>query len=423
MEPAPAPSLEVLQANSHLVQDLYLALFSTRNSFLQHTVAALQNLKKLSFRAMYMREATDEVDWLSLRPLLINNHGIEELSIANIRDPACFAHIAEHCTARLTTLQLSNLTLDWSQLLPVLTHCRRLSKLECQTCSFHGSEHWRNELITASKPVTSNITNLQLYSSSGESQLSLVDWMKLCPRLETLSITKDRTIHLGSDLQLSPGPQLSSITLDCRHFKDAELAEVLARCTNLEQLTLEKASIARNAFGALSGHFGSLVCLNLLKRPMMIGQWIVRRIFEGCSRLVELYLHHVNANSLYNAALDSQEDTPWACRESLKKLWIATMTTKSDNSSDERFMKQLRNLKQLQDLSFNAIFRGTQPKHFLESHENTPETLLLASMCKWKAYKRPDKDLEDPTWRLLREAWPRLLHFGHETGYEDPDSE
>ncbi|KAF9291904.1 hypothetical protein BGZ68_001458 [Mortierella alpina] len=414
------PPVEEMQANSHLVQELNLALFSTQSLTLQHTVATLRNLKKLGFRAMYLLNETAEIDWLSLRPLLVNNRGIQELSIANITHPNCLVNVAEDCTSRLTTLRLSNMTFDWSQLLPVLTNCRQLRKLECSTCRFVGSLDQLMEVTATSRPVAINIAEVLLHQNSGVGKVSLVDWVRLCPRLETLMITKDRATRLGPDSQFSPGPQLSNLQLDCRLLKDTELTEVLTRCTSLTELTLERASVSRHVFAALSSHFGSLVSLDL--SPLTtIEQWMIKRIFEGCPRLEELYLLDVDVNSLYDSALDDQEDLPWACRDSLKNLWIMAMQMSLDGFVNNRFLKQLMNLKQLQRFTIKAIYRGNGarcPLEFSEVPGDTPEAHLLSSMCKVKDCY--GVSVKDPTWKLLREAWPRLLHFEYVLDDDDP---
>lgn len=76
--------------------------------------------------------------------------------------------------------------------------------------------------------------------------------MKVCPRLEKLAVTNDSRLGLGTVSQFNPGPQLFSLELDCRLLKDAELTEVLARCTNLKELILKRTSITQQVFAALS---------------------------------------------------------------------------------------------------------------------------------------------------------------------------
>ncbi|KAF9937230.1 hypothetical protein BGZ67_001521 [Mortierella alpina] len=275
---------------------------------------------------MYMREEADEIDWLALRPLLTNNIGIQELSIANIKHPDCLAHVAESCTSHLTSLVL--------------------------------------------------------------------------------------------------GPQLSSISLDCRFLKGAELAEVLARCTSLTDLTLLYAPITRQVFASLSGHFDSLAYLDITVQPT-IEQWMVKRILEGCPRLVELYLCDMDTERLYGTALDDQEDLPWASRDSLKTLWMNDIQVSLDGSVNDRFMKQLRNLKQLEKLSIKDIYIEYGARGILDVYDvpgNTPEALLLSDMCKFREHGISNPDLRDPMMGWLREAWPRLLHFEYVMSDDDDDN-
>ncbi|KAF9988601.1 hypothetical protein BGZ75_009099 [Mortierella antarctica] len=283
-KPTPVPPLEVLEANSHLFQELYLALFSTRSPILQHAVATLRNLKRLGLRAMYMREEADEIDWLALRPLLTNNIGIQELSIANIKHPDCLAHVAESCTSHLTSLVL--------------------------------------------------------------------------------------------------------------------------------------------VFASLSGHFDSLAYLDITVQPT-IEQWMVKRILEGCPRLVELYLCDMDTERLYGTALDDQEDLPWASRDSLKTLWMNDIQVSLDGSVNDRFMKQLRNLKQLEKLSIKDIYIEYGARGILDVYDvpgNTPEALLLSDMCKFREHGISNPDLRDPMMGWLREAWPRLLHFEYVMSDDNDDN-
>ncbi|KAF9946637.1 hypothetical protein BGZ72_000149 [Mortierella alpina] len=226
--------------------------------------------------------------------------------------------------------------------------------------------------------------------------MPLVDWVKMCPRLEKLTVKYDRMTRLGPVSLFSPGPQLSSLNLDCRLLTDDELAEVLARCTALKELTLERASITREVFGALSGHF-------------------------------ELFMAHLDVNTFYNPALDEQDDQPWACRENLRKLHISTIQMSLDASLNDRFMKQLKHLKRLENFITAATYRGDGSTHILYPKDvpgDTPEAQLLTKLCKSRVYVLWPSDVElDPRWKWITDVWPKLLYFnfGSEAADDDDD--
>ncbi|KAF9946636.1 hypothetical protein BGZ72_000148, partial [Mortierella alpina] len=241
-----------------------------------------------------------------------------------------------------------------------------------------------------------------------------------------LTVEYEKMTRLGPVSLFSPGPQLSSLNLDCRLLTDDELAEVLARCTSLKELRLERASITQEVFGALSGHFGSLVSLNLSAGPR-IEQWMLKQISENCPRLVKLFMADLDVNRFYNPALDEQEDQPWACRENLRKLHISRIQMSLDASLNDRFMKQLKHLQRLEDFSTTAINRGDGSTRILDAKDvpgDTPEAQLLTKLCESRdrAFWANDVEL-DPRWRFVRDVWPKLLYlyFGRETDDDDDD--
>ncbi|KAF9291905.1 hypothetical protein BGZ68_001459 [Mortierella alpina] len=311
---------------------------------------------------------------------------------------------------------------DWTQLFPVLTNCRQLRKLVCDTCTFNGSEEQFMEVAATSHPAATNITNLEVTNSSGEGKVSLVDWINMCPRLETLSVTSDNTTQIGPILQFSPGPQLSRLSLDCERFEDTELAEVLARCTSMEELSLDSATISRQVFAALSGHFGSLISLDL-SSELVDEQWMVKGIFEGCPRLEGLYLYAVDVDNLYNTC--SEENLPWACRNSLKELCIMQIQLSLDTTVNDRFTKQLMDLKQLVQLATEAMFRWDGSTRIFEprnAHEDTLESRLLDKLLECKHLELSSYDLQqDPRWSLVRDAWPKLTSFFYNGVFYDSD--
>ncbi|KAF9937228.1 hypothetical protein BGZ67_001519 [Mortierella alpina] len=381
------PSPEVLLAYCHLVQELHLDLDSPHSLVLQQTTAtdALQNLTLLELKAHKERP---------VEPNGTDLHWIWRIT---------------KNSSHLTTLCLNNMVLDWPRLLAVLTNCRRLDKLSCNTCTFIGS--WD------AATVTTNITDLQLEDSSGEGKVSLVDWMQLCPRLEALSVTKDRTPWLGPVSQFSPGPQLWSLELDCVLLKEVELIQVLARCPSLKKITLAGASITRPVFAALSGHFDSLAWLDILTLPK-IEPWMVKRILECCPRLASMFLSEVDVNSLYTTTLDDREDDlPWACRDSLKELCIIRIQMSLEVSVNDRFMKRLMDLKRLEELFIMSIYRGDGTRRPLKPQYvpgDTPEALLLAKLCACRNWELSGDDLrQGPTWRLIRDTWPALVWFSY----------
>ncbi|KAF9946638.1 hypothetical protein BGZ72_000150 [Mortierella alpina] len=223
--------------------------------------------------------------------------------------------------------------------------------------------------------------------------------------------------RLGPVSQFSPGPQLSSLDLDCELWEHEEVAEVLARCTSLKELTLERASITREVFGALSGHFASLVSLDLSTLPR-IEEWMFKQISENCPRLVELYMADLDVNRFYKPALDDQEDQPWACRENLRKLDISRIQMSLDASLNDGFMKQLKHLKRLEEFYTTGIYRGDGSTHILEPEDvpgDTPEAHLMAKLCECKKYDLNGKALaEGPRWILIKDTWPKLLRLRYE---------
>ncbi|KAF9291906.1 hypothetical protein BGZ68_001460 [Mortierella alpina] len=420
------PSFEALKANCHFVQQFYLTLSSTRNQILQYTVATVRNLTKLEVVANEDRSlGLGAIGWLSLLPLLVNNSGIKELAIGGITHSNCLAHIAKHCTLHLTTLHLENMKFDWSELLDVLINCRGLSKLTCYSCTVNGSKEGWKEVDITSRSATTNITDLTLQDSLGGGNVSLVDWMKVCPRLETLTVRDDSKSGLGPVSQFNPGPQLFSLELDCRLLKDTELTEVLVHCTNLKELILKRTSVTQQVFAALSSHFSSLTSLNL-RAQVVLEQWMVGRIFEGCSRLEELYLTEVDLNSLYNTALDDQEDIPWACRDVLKRLCILEIQTSADASLNERFTKRLMDLKKLEEVLTKAIYKGAGKRYTLNPGDvpgDTPEAQFLARLCECKDTENPPKALNSlkmsPRLRFIKNVWPRLQYLCYLRDHDD----
>ncbi|CAO3569411.1 unnamed protein product [Mortierella alpina] len=261
--------------------------------------------------------------------------------------------------------------------------------------------------------VNSHITELQLHDASGEGNLSLVDWLELCPRLETVSVTKPRMPWYGSVSQFRPGLQLVKLNLDCGRLQDVELAEVLTRSVALRELALTDAYITRPVFEALSGHFGSLVVLNLLLVPT-IEQSMMRRVLEGGSRLVALSLPGLDLASFYSAM---SHDLPWACRGSLRELCILTIRMSLEGTVNDWFMRRLMDLKHLEEFFTMAIRSGDgtgRPLKPVDVAGDTPEAHVLAKLCAIRNWELSGRDLsEDPRWKLVRDTWPKLSSFSY----------
>ncbi|KAF9560301.1 hypothetical protein EC968_006253 [Mortierella alpina] len=311
------------------------------------------------------------------------------------------------------------MNLDWTQLRPELTNCGALTNVYCTTCTFGDTKKGLKELDAKSRPAVTNITSLVLQGSTVVGKASLVDWLEICPRLETLVVLNDKMPWLDPVSQLSPGPQLSGLTFDCARLKDAELAEVLARCSRLKFLTLHNASISRPVFASLSGHFDSLT--------RVIEQGMVREIFECCPRLEQLAVAEVDLKSLYRTALNGQ-DLPWACRHSLKTLYILTIRVSLDSSLNDRFIKHLMDLKQLEELHIKAIYREGLRRRTIDPWDvpgDTPETLFLGTLCECKDTIIPVHLVQrTSSFGLLKEVWPKMqcLTYIRDQNHDDIDN-
>lgn len=269
------------------------------------------------------------------------------------------------------------------QLLPMLINLQRLTELACYTCVFHDSTKPFMKMTATPRPAATSITKLVLRDSLRDRNVSLADRVKVCPLLKTLSVISGNTTRLGPIIQFNPGPLLSRLVLDCGRLKDTELAEVLARCTSLKDFSLWSTPISRQVFAALSRHFDSLVSLDFLIL-LAIEQWMVRRIFERCPRLVKVQLSYLDVKRLYDTASDDQLDLPWACHDSLMILWIPRMRMSADPSVNGRVMRQLLRLERLQSFVIGSIYRWDGTEDILEPEDvpgDTPESHLLARLC------------------------------------------
>ncbi|KAF9967121.1 hypothetical protein BGZ70_000043 [Mortierella alpina] len=139
---------------------------------------------------------------------------------------------------------------------------------------------------------------------------------------------------------------------------------------------------------------------------------MVRELLECCPRLEEFFVTEVDMNSLYSAASDDQEDTPWACRDTLKMLCIFTIRVSLDASLNNRFTKQLMDLKQLVEFLTKAIYRPDRKRRTVNPQDvpgSSPEALFLAKLCECRDSAIPLKALKmSPEYKLLKDVWPNL---------------
>ncbi|KAF9967122.1 hypothetical protein BGZ70_000044 [Mortierella alpina] len=364
----PLPSPEALLVYSHLVQELYVDLDSIYSLALQQ-----QNSSRVT------------------KPRPIGAVRRQNEVGSTERDPSA-----------LSTIPLG--PPSWN------SGIFSLSLLHCYSCTFTGSKEQFPEMAAT---VTSNLTELQLQGTSGEGNLSLVEWLEICPHLESVSVRRPKTPWFGSASQFRTGPHLYSLNLDCGRLQDAELAEVLTRSTALRELALENATITRPVFEALSDHFGSLTHLDFQALPT-IEQWMIRWILKGASRLAAVFVVSLEMDRFYSSM---SHDVPWACRGSLRELCITTLRMSLDASVNDRFMRRLMDLKHLEEVFTMAIYSGDgtgRPLHPASVPGDTSEAHFLAKLCEFRNWELSGRDLrEDLRWKLVRDTWPRLLSFSY----------
>ncbi|KAG0286203.1 hypothetical protein BGZ97_007521 [Linnemannia gamsii] len=422
------------------------------------SVSSGQNLRDLKELGIYLSWRGDRGSFrLLLNQVLINNPGLQRLSLSGLDYPDCLKQLYKHATCPsssldLTELRFFNMSLTGEDLVALLDASPRLTTLSLRECHIRnttkklgdeenvsGTKN-NNHIKTNTSTYTYNINNnnsrvkvLRLDGSLGsyDGLSTVVDWTD---EEERFFLQGRTSVVMGPLKRLPSCPGLSELELEGVHMVDGELAKILTAFPGLTRLVIPGLYVGPTDFGVLARTLlGFLTVLDFGQGRDSGGwdhikPWMWKRILCFGSRLVELGMDKLDTEVLGEQMMNN----PWACRASLKILRIRCVSLSHDHTSNLWAMRELMTLKGLEDLSVHNIhnpnnmpnYNNCHSKIAMESKANPERTLkniaamnkngtssttetILVKFCLGGSLKREEivKELKSQ-WIL--ETWPKI---------------